>query len=320
MAIYYFRRSHSYLTAVLLCQHNHLHAALVLSVIHTDEFQFSTLPNWGTSLCTLTDTKTDTYAIVEAEPHSVVRSKSCMARSGQQWIMTRKWTSQRLRVSYGTEQFIRKPWLFDTGMLVQQQVKWLNSPQCQEYTRDFPPPPSSSHLKRFKQTGCHTFCFLSQILRPATTSVLLFIPCLCPCLKAWTFYRTDDKYSYKWHMNNVKLIQCTRSKSLPGIKLLLTEWARHILDWWGSIVQWVTTFSLSPYEGHIVVKKSCCFAALYTQKLTMIERLQTQTVCVKLNCTHTFNEHFVHVCPEFLLSSVTVYNFMRHEIWTNEWP
>lgn len=49
------KRSNGYLTVVLLCQHNHLHAALVLAVIHTDSFTFSTRLNWDTSLCIFTD-------------------------------------------------------------------------------------------------------------------------------------------------------------------------------------------------------------------------------------------------------------------------
>lgn len=55
---------------------------------------------WYTSvgmLCTATIQICDTYATMEAEPHSVMSSKSWMARSGQQWIMTRKSRSQRLR-------------------------------------------------------------------------------------------------------------------------------------------------------------------------------------------------------------------------------
>lgn len=107
---HFFKRSNGYLTVVLLCQHNHLHAAFVLSVIHKSIFnpvKWRHIPLYTYSFSMLENI--DTYAIMEAEPHSVVRSKSCMARSGQQWIMTRKWTSQRLRVSYSTEQFICTP-------------------------------------------------------------------------------------------------------------------------------------------------------------------------------------------------------------------
>ena len=56
---------------------------------------------WHTSLgmlCMATIT-CDTYAAMEVESHSVMSSKSWMTKSGQQWIMTRKCRSQRLRIS-----------------------------------------------------------------------------------------------------------------------------------------------------------------------------------------------------------------------------
>ena len=98
---------------------------------------------------------TDTYATIEAEPHSVVSSKSWITRSGQQWIMTRKCRSQRLRTSWNQRKNIRKSickpqvlydWITSTGISNNNMETPLNSPQCPEDTRDFPPPPFFSRL------------------------------------------------------------------------------------------------------------------------------------------------------------------------------
>lgn len=130
---------------------------------------------------------------MEAEPHSVVSSKSWMVRSGQQWIMTRKCKSQRLRVSWHR----RKPYqiflINPHAMVKKLQAIPMNSPQCREYTRDFPPPPSSSHLWSKHTRICynsHTISFVLWLELCVSISVFSFTQLLIvfysyPCPKTW---------------------------------------------------------------------------------------------------------------------------------------
>lgn len=186
-----------------------------------------------------------------AEPHSAASSKSWIERSVQQSIITRKCRSQRLRVSCETQQSGRQP-------LVQVLARQTRTAELMGLT-------SVSKINRRLSTTTIflTPLKLSQDVNREMLNNQLSGYSACQNVLQHIYSSTNHIYSSKLYLVmrtvfNMSSITkkvtfkwictcCKWMKTLPGIKLLLTDWTRRILAWWASIIQWVRTFSLSPF-------------------------------------------------------------------------